>query len=608
MNQETIPEEQSRDDAAAKSESGQREGEVVSERPPPRVENEGLEVYNARVDAWLGQREAHLLASFSGNIQKFSDALKKATRAAESAKSDQVVAALTKKVETAKCFPTFEEVCQTNIFLRNETDSSAHTSTGHETASHKLMEIPSVDVPAEFWEQRVSLELSTIINGEAGVNADLRTLLQDITRALGLGSHLQSMLDVPIIDTVPDVTMVSKLNKRMSAVVEGKKPPRTEMEKSRIFGSGTEVAGESFEQLFLMSMQNETFAVGMIATLQTFQLVCTRDVGKETLTVEDAVEYFETKKVAKPKTKTPNKRKVVSDQAILRGSGLHNSGAKVTAKPKNEKKEGRGTKRGRVAIAITKENVKRSFFATEAISFGSNEAENRKVIELLVAFILLGVKTLTEAPSGEIRLPKKGEECLARKVSLSQGNFAFKEIVMPDGIAFGTNPTKQHTNFFAIRQLGYGQFGASCFACTEASAAPCVIKFYRDHVTFEHALEEQKRWNHLYGEYGFDFVRASKSPRVLLVMPYLRVPRNQEERQKLLEGEEKGLLYQALQHVADKERIHDEVFWHHVGLIEVPTRGTVAVFCDLQHVYPCKDVAKRNQWVKDAFAAMKQRI
>ncbi|KAL3937706.1 MAG: hypothetical protein SGARI_002014 [Bacillariaceae sp.] len=203
-------------------------------------------------------------------------------------------------------------------------------------------------------------------------------------------------------------------------------------------------------------------------------------------------------------------------------------------------------------------------------------------------------------PSQEIRLPNKGDEVLARKLNLSQGTFAFKEIEMCDGIAFGSQPTTAHKIMYVIRQLGYGLSGACCFACTEATAAPCVVKFFRKGLSIDAAQNEANNWQHVYKEYGFNFVQATETPRVLL------------ERQKLVEGEEESLLYRALRHIADKECIHKEVFWHHVGLVDVSTENQTAretaVLCDLQHIVRCEDALKRNAWVQGTFASMKQRM
>ena len=48
----------------------------------------------------------------------------------------------------------------------------------------------------------------------------------DIIGALGLKSHLHAILDVPIMDTAPDVMIRTKVNKIVIGTLEGKKPPK----------------------------------------------------------------------------------------------------------------------------------------------------------------------------------------------------------------------------------------------------------------------------------------------------------------------------------------------------------------------------------------------
>lgn len=169
-----------------------------------------------------------------------------------------------------------------------------------------------------------------------------------------------------------------------------------------------------------------------------------------------------------------------------------------------------------------------------------------------------------------------------------------------------------------------------------------MIKFFR-RGSFEDAKKEEAKWRFLYGDLGFDFVKAYEKRRVLLVMPYWRVPCDRAERQKFVEGDEGSLLYKALKRFADKGFIHKEVFWHHVGLIGVsddssgqvkspqstnstigsftgsirkrmfPPTDTIgivdiAVFCDLEHAHECEDEAKRKEWIDRSFKAMKERI
>jgi hypothetical protein len=543
-------------------------------------------------------------------------------------------------------FPTLREIASKPIHIRNETDSSAHTKTGHRKATHTIMNMPPVNLPDSFWNYRPQYKFPTSINGEADVNSNLSILIREIANGLGLEEYFHSMLDVPVMDTAPDVALITVDNKRMFGVVEGKKAPRTEREKTKIFGSDTEVAGEAFEQLFLLHLANETFAVGLVATLQSFQLTCTQDIsGWSERTPDAATEYFKAQKEGGPPVTTPDKQKVLDDcskPAAANRSKKHKQAKQVnmTSRPPKSKN---GPKNGRVQVEIKKEHVKMEYFATEPISFSSNATDNEKVFELLAGFVLLCVESLKQAPKNPLDLSEPGVRSLARLVKIGNEPFSFKQIELPSGLRYDSNPLKEHSVFYALRQLGYGQSGTCCFCCTDATAAPCVIKFFRQNHEFEDAKKEAKMWQKVYGDLGFDFVRAEENPRVLLIMPYLRVPRNLAERQKLVEGEEDSLLYKALQRIAGKGYIHREVFWHHVGLMKVvqqqreshqsskskrfgmklPFMGgrakrniddaavsatEIAIFCDLIHAEPCDDKSKREDWVKTSFEDMKKRM
>eukprot|EP00980_Cylindrotheca_fusiformis_P023334 scaffold10382_cov103-Cylindrotheca_fusiformis.AAC.3 len=143
-----------------------------------------------------------------------------------------------------KQFPTFQEIASKTIHIPNETASSAHTATGHHTAVHQPMEIPKVTLNTDFWGSRSEFKFPRHINGEPGVNATLMNLLNAIIKALGLQSYIDTMLDVPVMDTAPDVSLITTQNKLLMGSVEGKKPAKTDHETEQIFGSGTQVAGE----------------------------------------------------------------------------------------------------------------------------------------------------------------------------------------------------------------------------------------------------------------------------------------------------------------------------------------------------------------------------
>lgn len=540
-------------------------------------------------------------------------------------------------------FPRLQDIARQNIKIRNETASSSHTNTNHRRASHKHMEIPQINLPETFWDCQTEYKFPKNINGEPGVNASIMALIGVVTTALGLEDHIDALLDVPIIDTAADVAIKTDINKQLCGTVEGKKPPKTSEEREKIFGSGTDVAGEAFEQLFLTKIQTGSLAVGLISTLQTFQLISLEDIGtitssrpRLTLTPTEAKEFFEKHNQSKESAVTPDRPKSLVDATETGVPVRKKSNLKKTGAPPKKKKPLLGEtpkKEGRVSVTIKEAAAKREYFATDPISFGNDEAENRKVFELLAVYMLLCVESLKEQPDGPLDLTKENVRCLTREVRTDAATFAFKEIELAHGIYFDDQPKQKESVFYAIRQLGHGQNGVCCFACT-TSCSPCVIKFFRQDHDFKSVEKEAELWKTLYGDLGFHFVKAYNQPRPLLIMPYLRVPCNLAERNQLVNGDENSLLYKALKGFAKKKHIHKEIFWHHVGLIEVSppmqqnsSRGasrkrvwrkkssspevettTVVVICDLAHAEPCENKTECENWVKDSFNAMKGRM
>ena len=533
-------------------------------------------------------------------------------------------------------FPSLADVARKRIAIRSETMSSAHTNTGHSPAEYSGMEIPKVILGEEFWQTPTKCEFPDHIDSEAEVNGLLVLLLKDIVNALGLKPHLKAIVDVPIMDTAPDVAITTFQNKILIGTVEGKKPARGKNEHDAIYGSGTAVAGEVFEQLYLSCMQNDTFAVGLLSTFNSFCLVSTENLSEYTLSSKDALDFLN--KTAKEiASTTPDKLKTLVE--AKRKSGK-NKAKRPKVKGTKAPPKGEGAKKGRVAVAILKHKAERKYFATKEVSFGENEEQNREVIKLLATYVLLCVDVQRKRPCQPLDLTKSNVECLTRYLIAGKEKFAFQQICLPEGIFFNLLPQKSETHYHAIRQLGYGWNGVSCFACTN-SCAPCVIKFFRNRCdldeTFLAAKKEAYWWNHLYGELGFneDVVKAYKSPRILLVMPFLRTPCDFSERKKLVAGKkEDSLLYKALKHLATKKCIHKEVFWHHIGLVGTPAsmddldsqnggmnclpkrsqrvEGNVipetAVFCDLAHVETCVEKEKLSKWVEECFQRMKDRM
>jgi Family of unknown function (DUF5898) len=555
-------------------------------------------------------------------------------------------------------FPSLGEIARTSITIRDETASSNHLNPKVDPAAHKSMAkgLPKVKLPDEFWNCRSDslFPQKGIINSESDVNAYMGYLMRTIIKALGLQEHVSAMLNVAIMDTAPDVTLATACSKHIIGTIEAKKPSRTASQRNQLFGSDTKVAGQTFEQLFIGCIQNETaFSVGLLCTLGSFQLVSNVDVSlrKDTLEPAVAVEYFEAIS-AGVAVVTPNRRKVIADDHMQVTETMHARkrtiasvdqpaasveqpaarGEQLKVKPTPNKQEGKG----RVTRAIKARSVERTYFASKVLELGNTETQNRAVFELLAVYVLLCVESHREkrqGPNAAVDEPQDlrgpDSKCMARKVDAAS-SFASQEIKIPDGVQFEAQPLPTASTFYAIRQLGYGLSGACCFAVAGANSAPCVIKFYRkeDDATINRAEKEADMWKTIYGDYGIDFARVFKTPRLFLLMPYLSTPCTLSERKRLVEGksDQDSMLYKALEHLTSKDHVHEEVRWHHVGLwktkkpVATPKRrgksggqSTVvgiefAVFCDLEHAKKCLDEQEKAAWVEATFGEMKRRI
>jgi Family of unknown function (DUF5898) len=603
-------------------------------------------------DAKLQEKDAKLQEKDAKLQEK--DAQLQAKLQEREAKLQEIEAKL-QKMEAE--FRSLGEIAQTSIILRDETASSGHLNPKNVPAAHTTMKrLPDVRLPNSFWECRCDslFPQNGSINSEFDVTAGMEYLMRTIIKALGLKEHVFAMLNVAIMDTAPDVTLATACNRHIIGTVEAKKPLQTASQKEQLFGSPTKMAGKTFEQLFICSIQNETaFSVGLLCTLGSFQLVSNVDLSlrKDTLDPARAIEYFEAIS-AEVVDVTPNRRKVIADDHHMpvtetrkrKMSSVDQPAAsvdqpaasvdqaaarrkKLKVKPTPNKQDNKG----RLTRAVQKRNVPRSYYASKVFEFGNTGSQNRKVFELLALYVLLCVESHKEKRQGP---NAKGDEpqdlrgpnlqCMARLITATSA-FASLEILMESGVYFEDQPVPNVSTFYAIRQLGYGLSGACCFAVT-SSAAPCVIKFYRqvDDATAERAKEEADMWKTIYGDYGIDFAEVFKTPRLFLLMPYLNTPCTLAERKKLVEGksDQDSMLYKALEHFASKDHIHEEVRWHHVGLWKVKKaapkrRGSVqsievgtefAVFCDLDHAKPCLDAQAKAEWVETTFVEMKQRI
>jgi hypothetical protein len=186
------------------------------------------------------------------------------------------------------------------------------------------------------------------------------------------------------------------------------------------------VAGQAFEEMFLCHIQNNPeFSVGLITTLEGFQLISTMDVSdhKKVIHSKDAKLYFEKEK--QETGITSDKRNV-----ILGRPGpwpLSQNSNKPAAKATDQM--GDTHKRGAVAIAVEKACMKREYFTSDVLKFGIEE-ENKAVFNLLAAFVLLCVESHETAAKEPLNLAQPNTTCLIREVKADK-SFAFRKCTLP---------------------------------------------------------------------------------------------------------------------------------------------------------------------------------
>ena len=318
----------------------------------------------------------------------------------------------------------------------------------------------------------------------------------------------------------------------------------------------------------------------------------------------------------------------------------------IASTKREEKGSNKKTKNGRVSTVInnTSDMAERKYFASKVFNLGGNKEDNENVFKLLATFILLCVKSLENSLLCQQDYSKTCN-ILVRVLDTQNTTFNYQQVCLKDGIRFYDMPSKKNKKFYVIHQLGYGECGACCLACTEYSE-PCVLKFFRHNKklsqaeAMEAAEAEAEKWQEIYCvDYGFNFVEVLQiiDERNILVMPFLRLP-DKNKREELVISEKNSLLYKALVHFSKKGYIHEDLWWRHVGVISVqksqPTNGgynlrerrgvrrftsrkrtldtiereDVVVFCDLGGIVKCDDAVKREKWVNDQFQELKDRI
>jgi hypothetical protein len=189
----------------------------------------------------------------------------------------------TKVEEYENRFPTMKEIVNSGKLRPppNESNSSVHVRTGHSPArTEATLRLPDVLKSAdEFWNHRKEPPtLPQSVNNEMSSSFVVQTVLNTIMDPLSkiLEFRIEDVLDIQpcisLLDTIPDLCLLGR-NKIIASTVEVKKAPKSlrcgkiSKDWNGVFGPNTAVAGEVFEQLYLLNINNlGSGGVGLLTT------------------------------------------------------------------------------------------------------------------------------------------------------------------------------------------------------------------------------------------------------------------------------------------------------------------------------------------------------
>jgi hypothetical protein len=518
--------------------------------------------------------------------------------------------------EMKRKFPSFRDLTEEELHIQNETASSAHTATGHLPAAVTEMDIPEFTLPDAFLDFRPSLRVKSSFDSEPSVSASVEALVSQVIHALGFKFVLEAELEIPMMDTIPDVILKLVLNKVLAGTIEVKKHPKTKGEREKIFGSNTEVAGEVFEQLFLARANLlGVNSVGLLTTYNSWQLVSMEDLAETDLEIQKSLAFFDGKKEApnttpdRPQTAVHSKWRIKKEDEIP----VYNNKIKASQKPAQTSEEfAKGARdwnrKQQGKPPLNNQSIERSYYASKVVNF-KDPGGSEKVFELIAVYVLLVLKAFRKYTESneDIRSMKV---FAARFLQPSRKTFALREIRLEKHIDFYSEFCFRVTNnvFFAVKQLGYGCNGVCCLSINQKGVA-CVLKFLHPKAATESggmlkaAKEEAERWGEIYrlsaGAFAID-------KRVVIAMPYLEVPSNYEDRLRLMKGEEDSPLYRGLLKFCEQGYTHEEVYWHHIGVRS--GKYDLCFLCDLGHIRKHTfSGEQKTEWVRANFNNLKLR-
>ena len=458
-----------------------------------------------------------------------------------------------------------------------------------------------MNLPSTFWDALIHFDGNDRSYRSEGHVTQFNV---DLIRAILNGLGMTAVTIVPVLhnfDSIPDLTLLYGRNCVAGLSWEDKKGNGGDA----TWESGTQVAGQVFEQLAVNHVSLGCPVYGILSTYNSVRLVSSHNFSDVVINNERAMSL---PSPGAPDT-TPDKEAPVGPF-----EGYRAEKTDVKTFPKNDGKDEDEPKGRKTRIQEFAEFEDRTFYASEVYSIGNDEQKNRAAIKLIATAIMLA-KQSVDAPARDVTaVPLSGP---ARVFSSSKRMIYNSPVALSKGIQFDLRPTSLHQNFYAFKQIGAGATSVCCLATTSDSAA-CALKIFHTAGPQgrELAVEEAGNWKEIYGRDDWKFIRAHEiAGRHFLVLPYFTVPSCQSERDSLVSGGQNSLLWEALARIADAGYAHNDIKWHHVGTIRTQqkkrdhqgNRWEVKAFIldlgDVQKLQP----SERDSWVSDSFKFLKER-
>lgn len=503
-----------------------------------------------------------------------------------------------KAIEDAHLIKLSEFVRRNDLLIHDSTDTSAHLKTGNRKATVTTLSdwTPNITLPQGFWAKLTRFEKNRTYRSERDVTQHNLPLLKAVLEGLEVSDHVQVLTELHYFDVKPDLTLVFGNNQVVGMSWEDKKGNQG----NRLWESGTESAGQVYDQLAVNHVSLGAAVYGIQSTYNQVRLVSSHDFSNVAL---DRAATAEVATAGATEATTPDRPAVAKPDKKRRAKKTD-----VETFQNASKKE--------MKLMQEIDDGDRTFYASKVYSLGDEEQENRDYITLLATAILLAQQSVKIQDRDITKIPLRGP---AREFNCNQRRIVNRGVSLKNGIMFDLHPTKAHKIFYAFKQIGYGGSAVCCLAAATSSAA-CVLKIFhqRGSEGEKLAAAEAANWKKIYRN-SFDFVAAYEASNVhFLVLPFLHVSTCYTEREPLMKGDEKSPLWMALQKFASSGYSHEDIKWHHVGWMYQKTKKRKqngedsqewpreVVLFDLGKVSQL-EASRRDKWVKDTFEELKER-